>query len=183
MRTILTIIAMMFVLSLIYHFLVGCSKTVKNVLEVHDTIYREKIVRDSTYEHIAKTDTVYKVKTDTIHDFHVLKDSILIRDSVFVREKGESIYIYKEKWRTKIDLKHDTIYRSKTDTVYTLITDTLIVYKNIFNADSAHHSIDNNKVVVKEKKSWNWLSWVGLTCIIGCLTFLGILAYKYYKGK
>ena len=41
------------------------------------------------------------------------RDSILLHDSIYVKESGDSIYIYKERWNTKIVLKHDTLYKIK----------------------------------------------------------------------
>lgn len=54
-------------------------------------------------------DTLYKVKTDSIHHYE--------RDSVFVKEKGDTIYIYKEKVRYRDRWKIDTIVRVKVDSV------------------------------------------------------------------
>lgn len=44
-------------------------------------------------------------------------DSIFQKDSIFIREKGDSTYIYKELIRYKYRYIHDTTYRVKTDTL------------------------------------------------------------------
>ena len=61
------------------------------------------------------------VRTDTLIQTKVEKDSVVHRDSVYVHEwqKGDTVYMEKVKWMTRWEnhLKHDTLYISKTDTV------------------------------------------------------------------
>lgn len=54
-------------------------------------------------------DTLYRVKVDSVYEFH--------RDSVFVREKGDTVYIYKErvKWRDRWRI--DTVHSVRVDSV------------------------------------------------------------------
>ena len=61
--------------------------------------------------------TVEKVKTDTTYITKVQRDSIWQHDSVFVKEKGDSVLI--ERWHTKYINKevHDTTYVAKHDSV------------------------------------------------------------------
>ena len=61
----------------------------------------EKIIhqRDTTYLEKERVDSVYK------------------RDSVFVREKGDTVYIYKEKIRDRYRYVHDTVRLVKADSV------------------------------------------------------------------
>ena len=60
---------------------------------------------------------VETVRTDTVYMNRVERDSVVRYDSVYVREKGDTVwlekykYVYRDKWRT------DTIYMSRTDTV------------------------------------------------------------------
>lgn len=168
------LIAMMFVLMLLYHFLTSCTKTTKHLVEVHDTVYTEKVVKDSTIEQSVKTDTIYKVRTDTIHEFKTYRDSVLVRDSVYVREKGDSVYIYKEKWNTRVELKHDTVYKAKTDTAWMTHTDTLVVYRFMERGDSTYISKDKDEVKVKEKTGlWKRLTLVGvLLAVCGVIVWL-----------
>ena len=55
---------------------------------------------------------------DTTYISKVQVDSVFRRDSVFVKEKNDTIYIYKEKVRDRYRLLRDTIYRHKVDSVY-----------------------------------------------------------------
>ena len=61
--------------------------------------------------------TVEKVKADTTYITKVQRDSIWQHDSVFVKEKGDSVLI--ERWHTKYIEKevHDTTYVAKHDSV------------------------------------------------------------------
>lgn len=58
---------------------------------------------------------------DTTYISKVQVDSVFRRDSVFVKEKNDTIYIYKEKVRDRYRLLRDTIYRHKVDSVYMYI--------------------------------------------------------------
>ena len=61
------------------------------------------------------------VRTDTLIQTKVEKDSVVHRDSVWVHEwqKGDTVYMEKVKWmeRWRDRLLTDTLYISKTDTV------------------------------------------------------------------
>ena len=61
--------------------------------------------------------TVEKVKSDTTYITKVQRDSIWQHDSVYVKEKGDSVLI--ERWHTKYIEKevHDTTYVAKHDSV------------------------------------------------------------------
>ena len=65
--------------------------------------------------------TEYKTK--------VQKDSIYLKDSVFIHQKGDTIY--SEKFRTKYVLKHVSDTLLKNDTITKLITNTEIKEINI----------------------------------------------------
>lgn len=60
---------------------------------------------------------VETVRTDTLYQKVVQRDSIHIHDSVTIREKGDTVKI--EHWRTqwRDRCQRDTIYRSRTDSV------------------------------------------------------------------
>lgn len=60
--------------------------------------------------------TVYQRDTTYITNTRV--DSTFRRDSVFVKEKGDTIYIYKERVRERYRIVRDTLYRSKVDSVF-----------------------------------------------------------------
>lgn len=57
------------------------------------------------------------VRTDTLYQKVLQRDSIHIHDSVTIREKGDTVMI--EHWRTqwRDRLQRDTVYRSRTDSV------------------------------------------------------------------
>lgn len=57
------------------------------------------------------------VRTDTIYQTVLKRDSIHVHDSVTIREKGDTVMI--EHWRTqwRDRLQRDTVYRSRTDSV------------------------------------------------------------------
>lgn len=57
--------------------------------------------------------------TDTLIQTKIVKDSVYLKDSTHVSEKGDTVRI--EHWRTQFVKKevHDTVYISKTDSVPT----------------------------------------------------------------
>ena len=63
---------------------------------------------------------IIKRQTDTLYVQKVQVDSVYRRDSVLVREKGDTVYIYKEKIRDRYRLLRDTVRIVKIDTVETL---------------------------------------------------------------
>lgn len=64
---------------------------------------------------------VESVRIDTFVKSAVRVDSVRLTDSVYVVEKmqGDTFYITKTKtqWRDRVQLRIDTVYRSKTDTI------------------------------------------------------------------
>lgn len=64
---------------------------------------------------------VESVRIDTLVKSAVRVDSVRLTDSVYVVEKmqGDTFYITKTKtqWRDRLQLRIDTVYRSKTDTI------------------------------------------------------------------
>lgn len=62
-------------------------------------------------EHIRyQRDTTYIVKRDSVRFYD--------RDSIFIREKGDTIYQYVEKWRWRDRVRVDTILRARVDSVF-----------------------------------------------------------------
>ena len=61
-------------------------------------------------------ETVYV--RDTTYISKVQVDSVFKRDSIFVREKNDTIYVYKEKVRDRYRLLRDTVYQHSVDSVY-----------------------------------------------------------------
>lgn len=60
---------------------------------------------------------VESVKTDSIYITLNRRDSIYMRDSVYVREKGDTVYQYKYKYLYVDRAVHDTLYINKVDSV------------------------------------------------------------------
>lgn len=60
---------------------------------------------------------VKTVRTDSVFLEKIRKDSIFVRDSVYVREKGDTVYLYKYKYVYKDKLTTDTVYVERTDSV------------------------------------------------------------------
>lgn len=67
----------------------------------------------------------YSTVRDTTYITQHLRDSIFERDSIYVREKADTVYQYVEKWRTRYLQKTDTIYQAVHDT--TTVTTTIEV--------------------------------------------------------
>lgn len=61
-------------------------------------------------------ETVYV--RDTTYISKVQVDSVFKRDSIFMREKNDTIYVYKEKVRDRYRLLRDTVYQYSVDSVY-----------------------------------------------------------------
>ena len=61
--------------------------------------------------------TVPEYHTDTLRLVKVQHDSLVLKDSVYIREKGDTVLI--ERWHTQYKWRemHDTTYVSKTDSV------------------------------------------------------------------
>lgn len=61
------------------------------------------------------------IKTDTVYQSKVKRDSVHVRDSIYVKEwqKGDTIFVNRDRWRIEYLSKevHDTIYKSKVDSV------------------------------------------------------------------
>jgi hypothetical protein len=186
LRTLLLLLLTMLVWAVVYNMLTSCTKTTQKIVTTHDTVYVAHSSVDSTNTHHgaadslvkSKTDTIYQVKTDTIIKNIVKRDSVVVRDSVYVRERGDSVYIYKEKWRERLVFMHDTLYKSRTDTlwrvsrdtVYQSKTDTVTVYRFVERNDSSYLSKSDKEKVVKEKRNW----WPKILGIFILLTVIGV---------
>lgn len=58
---------------------------------------------------VAQHDTTYIVKRDSVTFYD--------RDSIFIREKGDTVYQYVERWRWRGRVRVDTIIRIKVDSL------------------------------------------------------------------
>lgn len=174
------LLAWFFAIIVLSMLLFGCTKTVKSVSEVTDTLYvsKQQTVRHDSITH--SVDTIYLHKIDTLLKTDVRHDSIVMRDSVYIRERGDSVYVYREKWNTKVDVRHDTVYHSKTDTVYRHKTDTIYIYSQQSASDTIKSVSNETTTKVKEKSSFS--KW--LVCIIAfgvaSVIFFAIRLFRNY---
>lgn len=60
---------------------------------------------------------IEKVQRDTLWRERTRVDSLFTRDSIFVREKGDTVFIYKEHIRDRYVLRTDTLVRVSVDSV------------------------------------------------------------------
>lgn len=58
-----------------------------------------------------------RYQRDTTYVQQVKVDSVYRRDSVFVREKGDTVFIYQERIRDRYVFRHDTLRLVKVDSV------------------------------------------------------------------
>ena len=106
--------------------------------------------------------TVEKVRVDTTYVNKVQKDSVWMHDSVYVKEKGDSVWI--ERWHTKYETKevHDTLYKARVDSIP-------VPYWKI-------------KEVAAELSWWQKLRlWLGNVTLVGLLALVGYGAFKLWK--
>lgn len=124
--------------------LTGCATGQKNVVDV---------IKDSIYIDRVKTDTIYQT-IDKRHD-------VIVHDSVYILIKGDTVY--QNRFRTQYEYvyMHDTIYRSKTDTL-----------QRETNKQTKHDSL-----TVKEKKTIPIKEYVILFIVIA-IAFIMIRIYN-----
>ena len=152
------IIAYMLALTIVYA-LVGCTRTVKQAVQ-----------------------TVYLARTDTIYKVDVRHDSIYRRDSVYIRERGDTVTIYREHWNTKVDIRHDTIHHVKTDTILRLRHDTITLYRYAERKDTSAVVSQADKTTVKERTPF-WLTllkWLVPIGVLGCVIWF---VRKWWRGR
>lgn len=58
-----------------------------------------------------------RTKTDTLMVFRWRTDSVIDRDSVFISKNGDTIIHESVKWRYRIKVNKDTVYRQHLDTI------------------------------------------------------------------
>ena len=60
---------------------------------------------------------VESVKTDSIYIKQVQRDSIYQHDSIYIREKGDTVWMERYKYVYRDKVVHDTMYVNRTDTI------------------------------------------------------------------
>lgn len=88
----------------------------------------------STYEGSRDSTRVSTHQMDSIFARMTQRDSIYVHDSIYVREKGDTVYQYVEKLRYKYVNSVDTLYKYRTmrDTVYMERCDSIRVEKPVY---------------------------------------------------
>lgn len=88
----------------------------------------------STYEGSRDSTRVSTHQMDSIFSRLMQRDSIYVHDSIYVREKGDTVYQYVEKLRYKYVNSVDTLYKYRTmrDTVYMERCDSIRVEKPVY---------------------------------------------------
>lgn len=106
---------------------------------------------------------------DSLFKSTLSRDSIYIHDSIYVREKGDTLYKYVEKIRCKYITRQDTITR------YTLKVDT--VYR-----DSGRVEVHERPVYVEKPVKWynKGFMWLGRMCCIAAILWT---LFLYLKRK
>lgn len=104
----------------------------------------------------------YAARTDTLRLVQLQRDSIYLRDSVFVsvEQKGDTVYLTKSvtKYKLRDRWRTDTVYKAKTDTVTT------------------------KQVVVQERQVTKFPWWAKLltaaSAVMSAVAFVGYVAGK-----
>lgn len=60
---------------------------------------------------------VERTTHDTLQIVQLKRDSVLMRDSVFVERSGDTVRELRWVWRERWHTTHDTVYRSRTDSI------------------------------------------------------------------
>lgn len=110
--------------------------------------------------------TVEKVRTDTTYITKLVKDSVRMHDSIYVKEttSGDTVFLNVEKWHTRIVNKevHDTLYKARVDSIP-------VPYEVV-------------KEVAKELSWWQRLRlWLGNFTLMGIIGLCGYGGLRLYK--
>ncbi len=103
--------------------------------------------------HTTHTDTLRVVQRDTLRELRTVRDSVYLRDSIYF----EGSTLVKERTRDRWHIRHDTVWRSRVDTLR-----------------AGTHTTESHK----EKKTtapW-WYDW-RLWTLLGVVTSLAVLGH------
>lgn len=87
------------------------------VLEALAVVMGMVLLTGCSTQRVMEPTIVERVKTDTLRQVVHQRDSVYLRDSIYVENKGDTVMMerwhtaYRDRWRT------DTIYQSRTDSV------------------------------------------------------------------
>ena len=95
---------------------------------------------------------------DTTYVERVQIDSVYKRDSIYVKDKGDTVYIYKELWREKYKYLRDTVAVVRVDSV----------------------AVEREKIVEVEKPLSKWKSWqiAAFPWLLGLLGIAGLWTFR-----
>lgn len=118
------------------------------------------------YIEVPMTHTEYVSRTDTLR--MATRDSVLVRDSIYVSRwtEGDTVYVTKDRWRVRERLLRDTLYRVRTDTV--MRADTITVIK---------------PAATEVSKSQRRLEDIGRYAFAAVITSVAWLAVWWYRRK
>ena len=123
----------------------------------------------STYDESRDSVRVSTRQLDSIFARLMQRDSVFIRDSIYVREKGDTVTKYVERVRYQYKLKTDTLYKYRTlrDTVYMEKRDSIRVEKPVY---------------IEKPRRWyeTGLTWIGGLC---CISVILYALFLYLKRK
>lgn len=148
-RAILSVIAIVFLL-----MLAGCTSTRR-------AVNTYQMQQDCTYKNVYRLDSLFRAKAKL--------DSIYQRDSIYIREKEDTVTKYVESIKYRILMRADTLYRDRihTDTLYINRTDSVTVERPVY-----------------AEKQMNWYDkcfiWIGRLC---CLAAILCALFLYLKRK
>lgn len=110
-----------------------------------------RIVEHIRYQH----DTTYVVRRDSVRFYD--------RDSIYIREKGDTVYKYVEKWRWRDRVRVDTFYRTRVDSV----------------------AVERTKIVEVEKPLSGWKKWqIGaFWWLVGAVVLLLLWTFRKFIFK
>lgn len=108
---------------------------------------------------------IEKVRTDSTYIYQFLRDSVYVQDSVYVREKGDTVYLDKVKKIYKEKTVRDTFYISRVDTIRVPYP----VERKLSKWEEAY--------LVIGRVSF----WVGAVAVVVIFIFLGSKLYKLFK--
>jgi len=95
---------------------------------------------------------------DTTYVERLKIDSIFQRDSIYIRDHGDTVWIYKEMWRDRWHFQRDTIDRVRVDSV----------------------AVEREKIVEVEKPLswWQSLKIAAFPWLLGLLTATGLWTFR-----
>ena len=97
------------------------------------------------------------------------RDSVFIRDSIYIRERGDTVTKYMERVRYQYKVQTDTLYKYRTlrDTVYMERRDSIRVEKPVY---------------IEKPRRWyeTGLMWAGGLCCIAAIMWV---LFLYLKRK